>query len=1339
MTKKWVLFIVILLIAVAVSAQAMLQSQFYSNKIKRFVEAQLEELVGESVSVGGAMVNLFSSSLILKGVKISPAGLTQSSFFTAEQIEIKVSPGSIFTEVFLVRSVEIEKPVVKFSAEDVKTVSALRKDTPEDVSNTEPKLAFVIQEIKIRDGDLALSGEGMKGDVFTLFGVSSEIKPDLSMRQFGVQLSAQKGQVISDTLTKDLDALEVEVFIQPEAVEIKKIFASSGKITLLGDGQFHYDSEDPLDIHLDLNLPLEDIPLTGLHQDVQDYFSEQQVTGSAGFIGRLRGSAEEVSLAGKLHLQRLNLGGEEAASIQGDLVYKDRHFNFSELTGTLFSGEFSGNLEAGWPMVPKEETGVETQMVFNGEIQYKNIPLDKAFLISPFQEEVDPLLTKGLFVSGYAGIKRSKEAGAFEGAGQVRVMRLPLFSPPVRPASNSFQKVMLLLETGGVDWELSSDRLTLKAGKFTFPETDASFRGEWSREAGLVLHTELSSLEIDEITRAIDLPLKGKLYANGLLTYHEDQPGFQGGLLLESGTLRGQAFSSLISEVQFKEKTVTISKAVLNVPPKKPKAGPETPAGFYRGKGELDLSDQQMPHFDFSVDIESGNPQEVFHFLDLEVPLYSLTNGSVVVRGTPGSFIVKGPLHLEAGTLYGEKFEKGQVDLTVSEKEVLLENAVLSYEKSLMTGRGAIGYDETYRVALKGEGLRIQNTTLLDWMPPTLRARIGLVVNGEGSFNRPQLEFTAVVNDVQYSGFSAKRGRIRAEWQNKTIFFEAEFPEKNIAIDGEVKVKPTYPYSFSGTFEQFPLEPFFKEKLSGPVADVKVVASGKLSGSGELFNPALVNLTGTLTDVVADFGTYQLQNDGPMPVHADQGTFRFNEVRLKGENTNLVVNGSFTLLKQWGLFFKGETDLNLITFFSKKIATAQGKAIMDLAISDAWAEPRLRGELSLKNGKIRVVRFSQSIEIVSLSALFNEQLVVLDHMQGKLGGGDFHAAGKAAISGFGVGDFGFLLELKKVRMDLANNLPATVRGELFFQKEGLEQTLKGELNVKNLVYEKKVDLKNLVTEFIKKRRNALSGETPVIGRTRINIHLYGKENIWISNNVAKLPLIIDLFVRGSFDKPQLLGRIDVPDGEIYFRNNTFKVASAAVSFLSLEEINPTFELNARTDVRNIVTERNYAIDLSLSGTLSQITLTWNSFPSLPEADILALLAVGKTTADFAREGLDAGTEATHFVVTELFADPVEQVTEIVGTPVEKLTGIDHIRVEPSIDNSEANATVGTRLTAEKRLMEDRLVVIYTTTLDPSEEEVIRMVYEVSKNISLVGKRDKDGQIGGDIRFRFEFR
>ncbi|MFQ5949164.1 MAG: translocation/assembly module TamB domain-containing protein, partial [Nitrospiria bacterium] len=210
--------------------------------------------------------------------------------------------------------------------------------------------------------------------------------------------------------------------------------------------------------------------------------------------------------------------------------------------------------------------------------------------------------------------------------------------------------------------------------------------------------------------------------------------------------------------------------------------------------------------------------------------------------------------------------------------------------------------------------------------------------------------------------------------------------------------------------------------------------------------------------------------------------------------------------------------------------------------------------------------------------------------------------------------------LKNAGVKLLPDLKTTVDGELLFQRNGKGQALKGELKLKNAVYEKRIDLKSFISEFNKRKEKVLSTETPFLGRTRLNIHLYGSEGIWINNNLAMIPLKIDLFLRGAFDKPLLVGRIDLPRGKIFLRRNHFRVISGAIDFLDPNKIDPTFDIKAKTEVRNYATDQTYTVDLSLAGTLSQVTLTLASSPSLPEDDILALLTLGKTTADLAEGG-----------------------------------------------------------------------------------------------------------------------
>ncbi|HLG23279.1 MAG TPA: translocation/assembly module TamB domain-containing protein, partial [Candidatus Manganitrophaceae bacterium] len=596
---------------------------------------------------------------------------------------------------------------------------------------------------------------------------------------------------------------------------------------------------------------------------------------------------------------------------------------------------------------------------------------------------------------------------------------------------------------------------------------------------------------------------------------------------------------------------------------------------------------------------------------------------------------------------------------------------------------------------------------------------------GEGSFQKPHLKMIAAVENLRYGETETGRGTVRGAWDEKTLEMEGDFPDREMSFKGTLGLSPAYPFSVQTRVQRLRLDPFFKERLTGPLAKLSLLFSGEVAANGLLSEIEKASGSVSVAELLADFGGYPVQNDGPFTLRSEQGAWAFENARFKGDNTLLEFNGGLTLLKRWDLFVKGEADLNLIKFLTKEITHGKGMASLDLRISDQWSAPRVRGELTLQDGVVRTKTLSQTIHISTLAAVFNEQRLLLETLEGEMGRGKFRASGKADLEGFGLGRFGFLLELFDARVNLFPDLAASVEGELFFQGSESGKTIKGELTLKKAVYEKKIDLKSAVLELQKKKEEDFSSEIPLVGAAEMNVHIYGKESIWIDNNVAKIPLEIDLFLKGTVDRPLLIGRIDIPRGSVYFRRNDFKVTSGSVEFLNPEKTDPVFNFQAKTEVKR--QDKTFAIDLGLSGRLSQFTLSLVSSPPLPETDILSLLTFGKTAQEIAEDTKGgAGGEVTSFVVSELLEEPVQ-----------KITGVDRIQVDPYTSGSKSSS--GTRLTAEKWLMEDRLRVTYSTSFDPSEEEVLRMIYELNKNISLVGEKDEKGQIGGDIRFRFEFR
>ena len=103
-----------------------------------------------------------------------------------------------------------------------------------------------------------------------------------------------------------------------------------------------------------------------------------------------------------------------------------------------------------------------------------------------------------------------------------------------------------------------------------------------------------------------------------------------------------------------------------------------------------------------------------------------------------------------------------------------------------------------------------------------------------------------------------------------------------------------------------------------------------------------------------------------------------------------------------------------------------------------------------------------------------------------------------------------------------------------------------------------------------------------------------------------MPLDVDIFLRGTVNRLQLLGRIEARNGSVYFRQNEFKIIHASVDFVDPNRVNPVLDIQAEIQVRD------YLVRLAVSGTADRAVVTLLSDPQLPDSDILALLALGKT-------------------------------------------------------------------------------------------------------------------------------
>ncbi len=966
-------------------------------------------------------------------------------------------------------------------------------------------------------------------------------------------------------------------------------------------------------------------------------------------------------------------------------------------------------------------------------------------LSGPDSEKAEPF--KGLLGAGSLSLSgQGLDKNSIEGSGVLEIRRAA--RPPtgltapvghgekIKPSPNEIEgwrrisqaivaakplRLFSMVSQGKLVWTKSKEGFQIHQGLLSFPEGKASISGRFQKETGLSFNTWISTDEIKTAADLLQIPVTGQFYMAGTVSGSLQKPSFAGQIKLNHWTLKQRPFGAFQTELLYQDKTLTFQDGLLEG---------VRHAGFlgadplYQINGTFRVPDPgKPPVYHFLTNARSVDPQEMMALFIKGIPLSTTVSGEVVIKGIGKQISISGPLTLGEGSLYGENFSKGRLLMHVTEKSVTLRHILLEREEMTAEGEGEISYEGAYTLEAKGSLLLLEEMAFMAKLKPDLSGKADLTINGKGTLKAPILKMFAAIQNLKYKEIPMGSGTIQANWQDKEITFLSAFPQKKFSLRATMGSEKPYPVLFQTHFTTLPIHALFQKQQDSEsvLSKISSYADGELSGQGELESPKQINLKGSLSLLSAQWGDYLLVNDGPVTFFAEKGNVQIEHAAFKGANTDLTLSGRVAPFYDWGLVVKGEADINLLRLFTPKVRSADGVAKMDIRISDQWDNPKIAGVLSLESGRVALSDFADSIFISTLSLVFNKQILILETVSGKMGRGQFAGFGKADLSKFVLTRFGFQFDLKKMPIRFARNIESVIEGKLLFQGDRTTQSLEGSLHIEKALYEKRVNILEMLAKWRENQEERIPVHVPFAGTTRLSIHLSGKDNISVRNNVAKVPLEVDLFLKGTLERPLLFGQVDIPKGTFAFRANEFKVTSGAIQFVNPEKIDPMFDIKGRSRVRD------YTVELSLMGTLSKFFMDLISFPPLPNADILSLLAFGKTTTELLASGTGEGN-----IMSSVVSDVL---SGFLSDPVGELIRLDKVTIGTPSGKSSKN----TLLTVEKKVLNDRLLVIYSTAFDPTEEPKLQMGYDLGKHLSIVLERDEKGQMGGDLRFRFEFK
>jgi translocation and assembly module TamB len=151
------------------------------------------------------------------------------------------------------------------------------------------------------------------------------------------------------------------------------------------------------------------------------------------------------------------------------------------------------------------------------------------------------------------------------------------------------------------------------------------------------------------------------------------------------------------------------------------------------------------------------------------------------------------------------------------------------------------------------------------------------------------------------------------------------------------------------------------------------------------------------------------------------------------------------------------------------------------------------------------------------------------------------------------------------------------------------------------------------------------------------------------------------------------------------------------------------------------TIQEYKITLRLNGPVTLMQTQYSSDPSLPQADIINLLAFGQTTEASATNS--AGTPANQQAASIVASQVSSQIT----SRVSKAAGISQLSISPVMSGTTAQ---GANITVQQRVTAN-LFVTFTTNVAGSQSQTIQGQYQISPRVALSLTGDPNGGFAFD--------
>jgi translocation and assembly module TamB len=338
--------------------------------------------------------------------------------------------------------------------------------------------------------------------------------------------------------------------------------------------------------------------------------------------------------------------------------------------------------------------------------------------------------------------------------------------------------------------------------------------------------------------------------------------------------------------------------------------------------------------------------------------------------------------------------------------------------------------------------------------------------------------------------------------------------------------------------------------------------------------------------------------------------------------------------------------------------------------------------------------------------------VHISSLTAQVGGGQVSVGGSVAYRP--ALQFNVSLQSQSVRLRYPDGLRTVLNSNLVLTGNRDASTLNGRVLIDSLSFTPDFDLAKFADQF---SANNVPSQPGFADTVQLAVAVQSTENLSATSSQVSLEGRANLQVTGTAANPVIIGRTDLTSGELFYRNVRYQLQRGIITFDDPNQTHPVLNVSVSTTVEQ------YNLTITLRGPLDKLTTSYVSDPPLASADIINLIARGKTTQE-----ANAAGQSTDSMIAS-------QAAGQFSSSVQKLAGISSLQIDPLIGGNNQNPSA--RIAIQQRVTKNFLFTFSTDVSQPGSE-LVQGDYQLNKRWSVSVTRDQVGGVSVDGKFHTKF-